>query len=126
MTWADGRSETDVDIFAMQVLEAPAVGVPASHEESGDIAFANPARNPSVTGVTLRFTLQRPASLELSIYDARGRRVRHLASGSQTEGAHAIPWDLRDDEGHLVAAGVYVARLEADQRSFTQKLVTLK
>ena len=76
--------------------------------------------------VTLRFALQHQARVRLGIYDVGGRRVRELASGAQAAGEHALAWDLRDEAGRSVGAGLYFARLEAEGQVLTQKLATLR
>jgi hypothetical protein len=37
-----------------------------------------------------------------------------------------VAWDLRDESGRAVGAGLYLARLEADGRELTHKLGTLR
>jgi len=41
-------------------------------------------------------------------------------------GAHAATWNGRDSQGRTVAAGVYLARLEANHKTAVQKLVHLR
>jgi hypothetical protein len=90
------------------------------------LAFAAPAPNPARGSTVLRFSLPRDASVRLALYDVSGRRVRTLVQGAQAAGEHAAPWDLRDDEGRAVGAGLYFARLEAEGRTFTQRVMTLR
>jgi len=52
--------------------------------------------------------------------------VRGLASGAQPAGDHAVAWDLRDEGGRPVDAGLYFAQLEAEGRRFTHKLVAVR
>lgn len=60
-------------------------------------------------------------------------RVIHTAPGSQTHSAvaadqagseHTIAWDLRDEGGRRVGAGLYFARLEAGHVVRAQQLAT--
>jgi hypothetical protein len=51
--------------------------------------------------------------------------VRSLATGTRPAGVHAATWDLRDDRGGLVRAGVYYYRLEVAGRTFTRRLIAL-
>jgi hypothetical protein len=47
-------------------------------------------------------------NLSFVILDAEGRRIRTLVSrGETTKGDHSIGWDLKDDEGNIVAPGAY-------------------
>jgi hypothetical protein len=90
------------------------------------LAFAAPAPNPARGATMLRFSLPRDASVRLALYDVSGRRVRMLAQGAQPAGEHTAPWDLRDDAGRAVGAGLYFARFEAEGRTFTQRVMTLR
>lgn len=62
---------------------------------------------------------------QLAVFDAAGRTIRHLDSGLRPAGTRAIHWDGRDDEGRLVAPGIYQARLLAAGRSVSASLVRL-
>jgi hypothetical protein len=125
-TWTDDRNlgTTSPDIFALQVLLAGTVDVPGS--APARVSFARPSPNPVHGRLTLRFALPRETLMRMTIYDAAGRRVRELASGARPAGEQAIAWDLRDEGGHAVRAGLYFARLAVDGQSLTQKLVTLE
>lgn len=123
VAWMDSRDDAS-DIYALQVLETGTVGVPPPTTPA-EIAFAPPSPNPARGPVTLRFALPREAPVRLGIYDVGGRRVRELASGRQTAGEHVLDWDLRDELGRAVGAGLYFARLELEGRVLTQRLARL-
>ena len=116
--------ETDSDIYAL--LVGPAGTVSAPPVAPGGITFAAPSPNPARGPFTLRFTLPREANVRLAIFDASGRRVRVLASGTQPPGDHAMAWDLRDETGRSIDAGLYFARFEAEGQTFTHKLVAVR
>lgn len=126
VAWADNRNgiTSGIDIFAIQVLDARPTGVPGSAPPG--VAFAPAFPNPAYESLTLRFVLSRETRFNIAIYDVAGRRVRELASGQRPAGEHALAWDMRDDGGREVSAGVYFARLDADRHSLTQKLVKLQ
>ena len=90
------------------------------------LAFAPPAPNPARGSTVLRFALPRDAVVRLALYDLGGRRVRTLAEGTQSAGEHAVAWDVRDDAGRALGAGLYFARFEAEGRVFTQRVVAVR
>jgi len=106
------------------VLGAPTCGTSVIASPAA-IAFVRPSPNPALGAVTLRYALPREAPVRLGIYDVSGRRVRELASGTQTAGEHVLDWDLRDESGRAVVAGLYSARLELEGRVLTQRLARL-
>jgi hypothetical protein len=110
--------------LASLVLPSGALGVDGSPPAT--LSFARPEPNPARGATTLRYALPAEAHVVLSIYDASGRRVRLLASGVSAAGEHAAAWDLRDDGGNAVGAGLYFARLEAGGRTFTRRVIALR
>ena len=98
---------------------------PASGPGAG-LAFAPPAPNPASHAATLAFALPRAGHVRLAILDAAGRRVRVLAERVQDAGAHSLAWDLRDEAGRAVAAGLYFARLETPMGARTQRLAVTR
>ena len=125
VTWTDTRNGKDADIYAIQVLEVSTVDVPPGVAQPG-IRFADPSPNPARASLTLRFALPHEAPVRLAIYDVTGRRVRELTSGAQAAGEHAVAWDLRDERGQAVGAGLYFARLEAEGSALTRRLATVR
>ena len=119
--WNDARSGAGLDVYATQVLEATITGVPVS--DPPGLAFYGPGPNPVRGATTLRFSLPSAAGVRLAIYDVRGRRVREVVSGPRPAGVHTVVWDLHDEQGKAVGAGVYFARLEVGNRTATRKLV---
>jgi WD40 repeat protein len=64
--------------------------------------------------------------VRLEVFDASGRVVRHLLSGAQTPGQHAVLWDGRDDGGQRVGSGIFFYRLQVAAETLTRKMLLLK
>lgn len=109
--------------FLDVVYETP-TGV-ASGPERVSLRLHSGQPNPFRVSTSLRFDLPAAARVSLAVFDAAGRRVRSLVSGPQTPGTHAAVWDGRDDAGHEVASGLYLARLEAGGQTQATRLVRL-
>ena len=62
----------------------------------------------------------------MTIYDARGKRVRQLVDGVYGFGKVDVSWDGTNDRGESVGSGVYFCRLRAGKDVFTKKLTLLK
>lgn len=82
--------------------------------------------NPFNPKTTIAFDLPSTGPARLAIYDVAGRELRRLVDGPLAAGRQQLDWDGRDAAGREVAAGVYLARLEAAGRSDTQRLLLLK
>jgi hypothetical protein len=87
------------------------------------------------------FDLDRPATVRITIFDIRLRRVRQIVPGPIGNGvlgagsygrqdvdAHSgcdprLTWDGRDDRGRFVSPGIYVAEFVANGKSTTIKMM---
>jgi subtilisin family serine protease len=106
--------------------------------------FPNPfPRDGSDSGTQIWFDLHEPATVELSVYDLRGRLVRRLIPGPGCEpvtltaglygrGTPALAdacttmhWDGTDDDGERVARGVYILRMRAGSSDQTRRILYL-
>ena len=95
--------------------DVEAVDTPQAFELSP--AFPNPF-NPRTT---LVYTLGATSEITLAVFDAAGRQVRLLERGLSTAGEHHVSFEAGDLPG-----GLYFARLQAEGRSQTQKLLLVK
>jgi hypothetical protein len=77
--------------------------------------------NPFNPTTTLTFELPRATHVYLAVYDLLGREVAVLASGTVPAGQHLVTFD-----GSNLASGTYLAHLQADNYSATQKMMLLK
>jgi hypothetical protein len=84
------------------------------------------APNPTSGATLITFGLERGAPAALAVYDVAGRHVRTLVRGELAAGTHVRAWDGRSEQGHPVAAGLYIVRLTAADKVLTEKLVLAK
>ncbi|MEW6750075.1 MAG: FlgD immunoglobulin-like domain containing protein [Candidatus Latescibacterota bacterium] len=82
--------------------------------------------NPFNPGTNLRFAVPAPGPVQLAVYDVLGQKVRTLVRGPVAAGRHARVWDGRDESGHAVASGVYIALLEAGGVRQTRRLTLIR
>ncbi len=82
--------------------------------------------NPFNPQTIIEFELPSDGHVRIDVYNLLGQQVRGLVAGPQGAGRHTVSWDARDDQGRLVAAGVYLYRLTADSRVLIRKMLLLK
>jgi hypothetical protein len=107
--WGDQGPLEDIVVTGSGVAENPAPGIVTS--------IFNVGPNPVTRGTLVSYALERPGVATLDVYDATGRRVRILASGTHKAGSYTATWDSRDAGGRDVPAGIYYVRLSADNTS---------
>jgi len=80
-----------------------------------------PSPNPFNPTTAVGYQLPAPGYVSLRIYDTAGREVSALVDGWRDAGSHRVTFDGSD-----LAAGVYLARMEAGDFVQVQKLILLK
>jgi len=102
--------------------ELVAVGprVPASLE------LGRPRPNPSRGRIALDLTLGSSEWVELSVFDAGGRRVRTVHAGVLPAGTTHLFWDARSDGGRLAPPGAYWLRALAGGASRRERMVLVR
>lgn len=88
-----------------------------------ELAFAIASRNPAPGSVSFRLTLPAETSVRLALFDAMGRRVRVLASGTLPAGDRMLRWDGTDDAGRTAPSGLYFARFDGAGHTLVRRLV---
>ena len=84
------------------------------------------APNPFNSGTVITWFQLQPGSARLEVYALTGQRVAVLQEGPRKAGVHRLRWDARDEQGHLLASGVYVYRLVTAETVHTRKLTLLR
>ncbi len=69
--------------------------------------------NPFNPETTIRFQLAEPSHVRLSIFNTLGRKIRELVNNRYTPGNYGVHWDGKDENGNLVANGIYYYQLRA-------------
>jgi flagellar hook assembly protein FlgD len=87
----------------------------------------SPRGNFAAGEVTIGFTLGRPASATVRVYDRSGRLVRELANGATYgAGANLVRWDGRDVAGAVAMDGIYLVSIEALGQKETRTLAVVR
>jgi hypothetical protein len=77
--------------------------------------------NPFANQATIPFTINRPATVSLTMYDLGGRLCASLLNGDFEAGTYQMSWDGRDDLGMMLESGVYLCVLNAGGSAWTER-----
>jgi glycosidase len=109
-------------VFVLDTTAVTSVGVEETMAEvPSETALLQNYPNPFNPATTLSFTLAHSSMVRLVVYDVIGRDVATLVNGRMEAGRHVAEFSGRD-----LATGVYFARLDADGRVFSSKMMLLK
>ena len=84
------------------------------------------APNPFNSGTVISWFQLQAGPARLEVFALTGQRVAVLQEGRQEAGPHRLRWDGRDDQGRVLASGVYVYRLLTAEAVQTRKLTLLR
>lgn len=110
----------------LAVRSSDVVGTGPKTSPPDGIEFAPPAPNPARSVTRFAFALPRAARLEARVFDVTGRLVRTLATGERPAGRASLEWDLADDRGQPLAAGVYLVRADVAGQLFSRRVVVVR
>jgi len=83
--------------------------------------------NPFNPGTMISYSLPTTGTVELTIFNTLGERVRTLVhSRTQSAGEHRVYWDGRDDTGKVVSSGTYIYRLRVGNTVLNRSMQLLK
>jgi len=102
--------------------------VPVEGKDSGLEPFAliDIHPNPFNPQTAISYTLEAPGSVNLSVYDVLGRKIRELVCGNVCAGRHTVLWNGLDERGEPVSSGVYFAILSNGNRRTAKRMLLLK
>ncbi|MEO0269782.1 MAG: FlgD immunoglobulin-like domain containing protein, partial [candidate division WOR-3 bacterium] len=72
------------------------------------------------------YQLPEPSYIELSFYDASGRKIRILEKGERGAGFYSVKWDGKGDDGKELTSGVYFIVLKTENGVLKNKLILEK
>jgi hypothetical protein len=100
--------------------------IPISAEPPNLSSLGENFPNPFNPETDIAFRLAERQEVQLTIYNILGEKVKVLANGVMSAGAHTVRWDGRDEAGNSVSSGIYFYRLSAGDRFETKRMLLLK
>jgi hypothetical protein len=82
--------------------------------------------NPFNPSTQISFELDIESSVDLIVYDLMGRKVQTLISGELPAGNYEVEWNGKNDSGDEVSSGIYLYKLESENRKEVRKMSLLR
>ncbi len=101
-------------------VEAKNIAIPQN------LLLAQNYPNPFNSTTVISWRLAISQVVELKIFDLLGQEVRTLVHEKQEAGSHSVIWDGKDEQGNLVASGIYLYRIQAGDFVQSRKLLLMK
>ena len=101
-----------------------------SHEISSNLPnnffLFNNYPNPFNPSTTISYNLPIDSYVNISIFDVLGRRIKTLINKHMRAGKNFVHWNGLNDQGKLVAGGVYIYTIESGDYKESKKMILLK
>ena len=106
-------------VVLVQAFEPPPPkgGTPSGRK----YALAKAEPNPTSSVSEIRYSLESPSRVRVTIYDASGRVAERLVDAEFSAGDHAVPWDATS-----LPSGIYFYRLEVDGEAQNGKIIVAR
>jgi len=77
--------------------------------------------NPFNPSTTISYTVQKPSRVKMCVYDLLGNEVAMLVDGSKQAGTYTVQFDGSD-----LSSGIYVYKLQLEDKVITKKMTLIK
>lgn len=95
-------------------------------DELAPLDFSVPYPNPARSGTRFSFSLPEAGEVRVEAYDIAGRLVKTLMNSRQRAGYTDLNWNLTDNTGGSIGAGIYLVRATLGLKTFTRRVTVLK
>jgi len=82
--------------------------------------------NPVYQSAIISYSIQQDSKVSIKIYDVNGRQVKTLVNKEELAGTRQVQWNVTDEKGNTVPAGIYFLKVQAGNYSETKKLNVVK
>ncbi|NOZ45432.1 MAG: T9SS type A sorting domain-containing protein, partial [Chlorobi bacterium] len=82
--------------------------------------------NPTNEITTIRYKIQKPSKIRISIYNLQGRLVNTLVNENKSSGEYEIKWNGLSYNGNIVENGLYIIYLQTTLNIYAQRLLIIK
>ncbi|TMQ68717.1 MAG: hypothetical protein E6K80_13985 [Candidatus Eisenbacteria bacterium] len=89
------------------------------------LSFSSPRPNPARAGSSFLMELPSSAKVVVEAFDVSGRRVRTIVDQEYQAGEQMVRWDLYDDHGVRLPAGLYHVRARIGDTTFVRSVAVL-
>ncbi|MFA6456900.1 MAG: DUF4350 domain-containing protein, partial [Bacteroidota bacterium] len=82
--------------------------------------------NPFNPETTIKYSISNSSVVTIEIFNILGQKVRTLVNRYQGIGSYSITWDGKDNNGILVASGIYYYQIHANNFRSVKKMTFIK
>lgn len=119
------RADEDKSLIHVWKCHSQPTGIEGRAKSASFELFQN-YPNPFNPSTKIRYSLQEPARIKLTIHDLLGRELVSLVDQRQSPGSYEIVWDGKDREGRTVCSGIHYYRIKANDFIKIRKMILMR
>jgi hypothetical protein len=81
--------------------------------------------NPFNSTTTISYSIPESGKVVILINDLKGQRIRTIPIGIIPSGNHSVEWDGKDDEGQVIAGGMYIYSVNCNGKVQHNKMLLI-
>ncbi len=82
--------------------------------------------NPFNPTTTINYSIAKEGTVELTVYNIKGQKVKTLVNERKEAGQHSIVWNGKDNTNKTVSSGIYFYSLSTGKKNMKKKMLLLK
>jgi len=82
--------------------------------------------NPFNSNTTIKYSLPEPAHVSVKVFTILGELVSELVNKQQSAGTKSISWNGTNQFGNTVSSGIYLYKLETENKVQFRKMILMK
>ena len=82
--------------------------------------------NPFNPTTNIKYQINKPANIKLTVYNLKGEVIRNLISKNEKAGFNVISWNGEDNHGAKVSSGTYIYTIKTSEFFDSKKMILLK
>jgi len=128
MVWEDNRSsgKNQLKNIYAQVLDFTVNATDENPVLPNEMALYPNFPNPFNPVTVIRYAVPTDGMVDITIYDALGRKVNRIVSDRKSAGNHQTVWTGADQHGRYVSSGVYFCKITTNGQSQTRKMSLMR
>lgn len=119
-------SVADIAEVYFEDINAEARDHPQNVELIRTLFLFNNYPNPFNPSTTIKYSLSKPATVQVDIYNITGDIVKSFSRDKQDPGEYTVQWDGTDQRNVKVATGVYIFCIKAGQDVLCKRMTFIK
>ena len=82
--------------------------------------------NPFNPYTNIKFEVTKPGQVQIRISNSIGQVVKEFTKNIESTGIQTITWDGRNQEGKILASGLYICQVQFEELFLVKKMILLK